>query len=113
MKRLGHCTAGDQTAPNRSMKPLNTAHPFNDSPTVFLAIAFSAGALILFGSAKVQAETYMQLEPYQLDTSLLSRSISFENVTGEPGAGGKAASNLGVGRKGAPARDIKPGETVE
>lgn len=52
-------------------------------------------------------------EPYQLDTGLRSRSVSFENPTGQPGAGGKAASKLGTGRKGAPARDIKPGETVQ
>jgi hypothetical protein len=51
--------------------------------------------------------------PYLLDTGLESRSISFENPTGAPGEGGKAASNLGVGRKGRPAQDIKPGETVE
>jgi hypothetical protein len=49
--------------------------------------------------------------PYDLNTGLLSRSISFENPTGAPGEGGKAASNLGVGRKGQPARPIKPGET--
>ena len=52
-------------------------------------------------------------EPYLLDTGLTSRSISFENPTGAPGEGGKAASNLGVGRKGAPARSIKPGESVQ
>jgi hypothetical protein len=51
-------------------------------------------------------------EPYHLDHGLRSRSISFENPTGEPGTGGQASSNLGVGRKGAPARTIKPGETV-
>ena len=32
-------------------------------------------------------------EPYLLDTGLVSRSISFENPTGAPGEGGKAASN--------------------
>ncbi len=51
--------------------------------------------------------------PYLLDTGLLSRSISFENPTGAPGEGGKAASNLGPGRKGSPSRQIKPGETVQ
>lgn len=51
-------------------------------------------------------------QPYLLDTGLTSRSISFENPTGAPGAGGRAASNLGAGRKGAPSRQIKPGETV-
>ena len=54
-------------------------------------------------------------QPYLLDNlvKLQSRSISFENPTGAPGEGGKAASNLGVGRKGAPARTIKPGEEVQ
>lgn len=52
-------------------------------------------------------------EPYQLNTGLVSRSISFENPTGAPGEGGKASSNLGPGRKGAPAKEIKPGETVQ
>ena len=52
-------------------------------------------------------------KPYNLDTGMTSRSISFENPTGEPGQGGKAASNLGPGRKGSPSRTIKPGETVD
>lgn len=51
-------------------------------------------------------------EPYALNTGLESRSISFENPTGARGAGGKAASKLGVGRKGSPARQLKPDETV-
>ncbi|MRR32551.1 DUF2961 domain-containing protein, partial [bacterium] len=55
----------------------------------------------------------LSYSPYSLDTGLISRSISFENPTGEPGSGGKASSNLGPGRKGAPAREIKPGETVQ
>jgi hypothetical protein len=49
---------------------------------------------------------------YDLGTGLVSRSISFENPTGAPGEGGKAASYLGVGRKGFPAKGIDPGETV-
>ena len=47
-------------------------------------------------------------KPYELDTGLVSRSISFENPTGGPGSGGKAASYLGVGRKGSPMRMVKP-----
>ena len=50
--------------------------------------------------------------PFLLGGGVESRSISFENPTGAKGAGGKKASNLGVGRKGRPARHIKPGETV-
>jgi hypothetical protein len=50
--------------------------------------------------------------PFLLDDRIESRSISFENPTGAKGAGGKEASKLGVGRKGRPAKDIEPGETV-
>jgi len=59
-----------------------------------------------------QSPVDLAAQPYLLDTGLTSRSISFENPTGAPGEGGKAASNLGPGRKGAPSRQIKPGETV-
>ncbi len=52
-------------------------------------------------------------QPYLLDTGLVSRSISFENPTGAPAEGGRAASHLGVGRKGRPMKDLKPGETVQ
>ena len=50
---------------------------------------------------------------YDLGTGMKSRSISFENPSGEPGKGGQTASNLGVGRKGFPAKGIAPAETVE
>ncbi len=46
--------------------------------------------------------------PYLLDTGLESRSISFENPTGAKGAGGKAASPIGVGRKGMPMNMVRP-----
>ncbi|HBO44170.1 MAG TPA: hypothetical protein DD670_09605 [Planctomycetaceae bacterium] len=52
-------------------------------------------------------------KPYDLDTGLVSRSISFENPTGAPGEGGKAASPLGAGRKGSPNRWIAPGQTLD
>ena len=52
-------------------------------------------------------------QPYLLDTGLISRSICFENPTGAPGEGGKAASKLGVGRKGKPATTLKAGQTVQ
>ncbi len=52
-------------------------------------------------------------EPYLLDTGLISRSISFENPTGAPGEGGKAASKLGIGRKGAPSITLKAGQEVQ
>jgi len=47
-------------------------------------------------------------ELYDINTGLQSRSISFENPTGEPGEGGKAASEIGIGRKGAPNKKINP-----
>lgn len=50
---------------------------------------------------------------FDVGVNLASRSISFENRTGFAGAGGRAASPLGVGRKGAPARMVEPGETIE
>ncbi|MCA9426631.1 MAG: hypothetical protein KC994_16245, partial [Candidatus Omnitrophica bacterium] len=51
--------------------------------------------------------------PYLIDTTQTPRSISFENPTGGKGQGGQAASNLGVGRKGSPAKTLEPGEVVE
>lgn len=49
---------------------------------------------------------------YKLSKGIVSRSVSFENPTGAPGQGGRLASRLGVGRKGSPSRDLKPGELV-
>ena len=46
--------------------------------------------------------------PSFIDTSLDSRSVSFENPTGERGAGGKT----GGGRKGAAARTLRSGDRV-
>ena len=48
------------------------------------------------------------LDPSLIDTSLDSRSATFENPTGGRGRGGRAHG----GRKGAPSRAIDPGETV-
>ena len=47
-------------------------------------------------------------DPARIDQRLDSRSISFENPTGARGSGGTAAH----GRKGAPSKVLKPGETV-
>ena len=49
---------------------------------------------------------------YNVGTHAESRSISFENTSGAKGAGGTAASALGVGRKGSPARSMAPGQTI-
>jgi hypothetical protein len=54
-----------------------------------------------------------QRKDYELPENVESRSISFENITGEKGQGAKAANSLGVGRKGSAYRWIEPGETVE
>lgn len=73
-------------------------------------------ATLLFVTVAVAfATTATELvsEPFDLGTGLQSRSISFENPTGAKGAGGMVASPLGVGRKGAPARMIASGETVQ
>ncbi len=74
----------------------------------------TAAVLVLAASSAANAQSGGDVlhHPYLLDNGLTSRSISFENPTGAPGEGGKAASNLGVGRKGAPAQQIAPGETV-
>jgi len=71
----------------------------------FFAVTLCFG--ICFGDVDVISE------PYLLDTGLLSRSISFENPTGAPGQGGKAASKLGVGRKGSPAITLNAGQDVQ
>jgi hypothetical protein len=47
-------------------------------------------------------------DPSVIDTRLSSRSVSFENPTGEPGAGGRAAN----GRKGSPNIVFAPGQVV-
>src|SRR5687767_10509039 len=43
-----------------------------------------------------------------IDLGLEPRAVTFENPTGERGAGGRAAR----GRKGAPSRRLRPGERV-
>lgn len=50
-------------------------------------------------------------ELFDVDNQIVSRSISAENPTGAPGQGGQAASDIGVGRKGAPRFDLKAGQT--
>lgn len=72
-------------------------------------------AMVFFGSQSCNqkaAEPAGSGKIFDLNTGVKSRSISFENPTGEPGNGGKEASGLGVGRKGFPAKGIAAGETV-
>src|SRR5438445_6221287 len=47
-------------------------------------------------------------DPSRIDTTLDSRAITFENLTGARGAGGTAAD----GRKGAPSRRVGAGQRV-
>ncbi len=77
----------------------------------FLGIFAVAGLSVSSLAAQQPPDVIHQ--PYELDTGLVSRSISFENPGGAPGEGGQTASNLGAGRKGQPSKRIKPGETVQ
>jgi hypothetical protein len=54
-----------------------------------------------------------RVEPYRIDKSVSTRWITFENPAGAPGMGGRSSSPLGIGRKGAPARVIEAGETLQ
>ncbi len=72
-------------------------------------------AAMVLGGASCQSMNSVNVvgEPYRLDVPLVSRSICFENPTGAPGEGGKAASKLGPGRKGAPAVNLMAGKEVQ
>jgi len=67
----------------------------------------SAVVLLLMATVATAQETKL----YQIEEPVESRTISFENPTGEKGKGGMATSKIGVGRKGLPAKDFKPGQT--
>lgn len=49
---------------------------------------------------------------YDINPRLVTRSVSFENPHGAPGAGGRASSPLGEGRKGSAVRHVHDGESV-
>ena len=87
------------------------SHPVRMA-AVAMAMAPIVLAVALSGCAPRDPSADLVLAPYLINTDLLSRSISFENPTGAPGEGGKSASHLGVGRKGAAFQEIAPGETV-
>jgi hypothetical protein len=72
----------------------------------------AAASLPAGGMTMPDKDLAAQAAPYDLSPGLQTRSTSFENPTGAKGGGGHAASPIGVGRKGAPARAIDPGETV-
>ncbi len=69
--------------------------------------------VIMLGCISCQQTVNIVTEPYLLDTGLVSRSICFENPSGAPGEGGKTASRLGAGRKGAPSISLKAGQEVQ
>ncbi len=68
--------------------------------------------ILLYSCMPQKSEQVSGKKLFELGAGVKSRSISFENPTGEPGNGGKAESNLGVGRKGFPSKGIEAGETV-
>lgn len=76
--------------------------------------AWAAALALLLAIAPpcVSAQSVPAVPAYDLGAGLESRSASFENPTGARGNGGRAASPIGVGRKGAPYKYIAPGETV-
>jgi hypothetical protein len=84
---------------------------------LFVSLFIISISLIFLNCTSVDNQNLRLSEPirelYILNTGLESRSISFENPTGSKGEGGKSESNLGIGRKGAPSRNIAPGETVQ
>ncbi len=69
--------------------------------------------VVMLGCISCQRTVDIVTEPYLLDTGLVSRSICFENPSGAPGEGGRAASRLGIGRKGAPSISLKAGQEVQ
>jgi len=74
--------------------------------------ALLAGTIVFAaGTSNSDYQSYVDA-PYIVDVPVESRSIAFENPTGEKGQAARAASKLGVGRKGAPSKSIKPGESL-
>jgi len=71
--------------------------------TVFKSVI----VLLLIATVATAEETKL----YQIEVPLESRTISFENPTGEKGKAGMAPSKIGVGRKGRPAREFSPGQS--
>jgi len=71
-----------------------------------------AGCASVSSPPDTSASDAIVSKPYLVNVPFESRSISFENPTGAKGEGGMAASQIGVGRKGAALKSISPGETV-
>jgi hypothetical protein len=62
-------------------------------------------------TASAQNEDFVA-QPYVVNVPVESRSITFENPTGEKGKGSMTASKIGIGRKGAALKNLDPGQTV-
>lgn len=92
---------------------LNSFQIRTNNPQRILPSMLNLFALAILPTLTMAGEPDLVRQPYLLDTGLKSRSISYENPTGARGEGGKAASELGAGRKGAPCVEVKPGETVQ
>jgi hypothetical protein len=73
---------------------------------LFVSLLFCGISAVSFSQIKISTDIC------KVKTPVESRAINFENPSGEPGQGGKTASNLGVGRKGSPAKIIQPHEEV-
>ena len=68
---------------------------------------------LLAGSVRGQNFRAVADDLYAVKVPVESRSISFENPTGEKGQAAQAPGVGSVpGRKGSPARDVKPGQTI-
>ena len=80
--------------------------------TAAVLISLLTGIIIFAGcTVGSDYQSYADV-PYIVNVPIESRSISFENPTGAKGQAGMAASKLGVGRKGAPNKQIEPGQTI-
>ncbi len=90
-----------QPAPERDSRP---AAPGTGQPTPTEAPSRRA---VRVGIASLDTELPI------IPPGVVSRAITWENRTGEAGAGGKSASDLGPGRKGSPCiGDLKNGATA-
>lgn len=81
---------------------------------IFVTLMAAVTATVLSGCASAPKGSMGDPvhEPYLLPKGLASRSNSFENPSAAPGQGGKAASPLGVGRKGSHYKSADPGGTL-
>ena len=119
---IGHGRSAESLATARP----NIACPMSSAkerglPAMMISLAPIASVLCRCGSAccfgRARAAAQQPPDLIHAAVSVGHRTCLAVDLVREsdrrPGEGGKAASNLGVGRKGAPCRTIKPGETVQ